>query len=63
MFVYLSTLLTLTPRIMKRFKIERENGIRSLSVWSHMLEEAKVESNELKQFMLRMALRSIAKPA
>ncbi|OWZ02994.1 hypothetical protein PHMEG_00025350 [Phytophthora megakarya] len=53
-------------RMMKRFKIERENGIRNLSVWSHVppdLAKAKDESEELKQFMLRMALRSMLKSA
>ncbi|KAF1794787.1 P-loop containing nucleoside triphosphate hydrolase [Phytophthora cactorum] len=66
MFVYLYPVdvNAYASRMMKRFKLEKENGIRSLSIWPEVtpqLEEVAYESKELKQFMLRMARESMAK--
>ncbi|KAG3119902.1 hypothetical protein PI124_g2023 [Phytophthora idaei] len=68
MFVYLYpvNVNAYASRVMKRFKLEKENGIRSLSIWPEVtpqLEEVAYESKELKQFMLRMARESMAKSA
>ncbi|POM63791.1 Hypothetical protein PHPALM_20762 [Phytophthora palmivora] len=53
-------------RMMKRFKYEKEIGIRSLSIWPQVtqeLEEAEYESEELKQFLNRMAHESLVMSA
>ncbi|EEY69962.1 uncharacterized protein PITG_06506 [Phytophthora infestans T30-4] len=52
-------------RMLKRFKHEKENGIRSLSIWPEVtpqVEEA-YDSIELNQFMQRMARQSMTRSA
>ncbi|ETN03215.1 hypothetical protein PPTG_16157 [Phytophthora nicotianae INRA-310] len=68
MFVYLYPVdvNAYALRMMKRFKYEKENDIRSLSIWpkvTSQLEEAAYESDELMLFMLRMARESMTKSA
>ncbi|KAI9980104.1 hypothetical protein PInf_026771 [Phytophthora infestans] len=51
-------------RMLKRFKHEKENGIRSLSIWPEVtpqVEEAAYDSIELNQFMQRMARQSMTR--
>ncbi|ETL79096.1 hypothetical protein L917_20198 [Phytophthora nicotianae] len=53
-------------RMMKRFKHEKENGLRDLSIWPKVtpeLENTANDSDDLKEFMLRMARESTAASA
>jgi hypothetical protein len=63
-FVYLQTKNTkaYADRMMKRFKLEKKQHIRSLAIWTEItpeLEAASLNSPKLKQFMMKMAKKAI----
>lgn len=65
-FVYLypTDVRAYAKRMMQRFKDEKKQGVRSLSIWTEItpeLESAALASKELKAFMKKMARESTTK--